>query len=113
MRMPAVSSRYLAAAAITARAESFTLDGAWPSAQLMVLSAVAFEDATRDHFQNDMGGSLKLLRVPGAAQHEVMRCRPGIVTNSEIGTVPDQRCTASRRTASGTRRTSPRRHACE
>jgi putative tryptophan/tyrosine transport system substrate-binding protein len=49
-------------------------------------------------------------RVPGAAQHErseVMRCRPGTVTNSEHGTVPDQRCTTraahSRCTASGTR----------
>jgi putative tryptophan/tyrosine transport system substrate-binding protein len=49
-------------------------------------------------------------RVPGAAQHErseVMRCRPGTVTDSEYGTVPDQRCTTravhSRCTASGTR----------
>jgi putative ABC transport system substrate-binding protein len=48
-------------------------------------------------------------RVPGAAQHErseVMRCRPGTATNSECGTVPDQRCTTraahSRCTASGT-----------
>jgi len=35
-------------------------------------------------------------RVPGAAQHEVMRCRPGIQLSSEQSTgVPDQRCTAS------------------
>jgi hypothetical protein len=47
--------------------------------------------------------------VPGAAQHErseVMRCRPGTVTNSAYGTVPDQRCTTrathSRCTTSGT-----------
>ena len=49
-------------------------------------------------------------RVPGVAQHErseVMRCRPGTVTSSEYGTVPDQRCTTraahSRCAASGTR----------
>src|SRR5580658_9926083 len=46
------------------------------------------------------------LRFPGAAQHEVVRCRPGIVTNSEytnaeLATAPDQQCTASRCTASG------------
>src|SRR6202047_4733485 len=34
----------------------------------------------------------------------VVRCRPGIVTNSESTTIPDQRCTASRCTASGKRR---------
>ena len=34
---------------------------------------------------------------------QMMRCRPGIVTNSEPGTIPDQRCTVSRCTASGTR----------
>src|SRR3569833_2089812 len=42
-----------------------------------------------------MGADERL--VPGAAQHErseVMRCRPGTVTNTEFGTVPDQRCTA-------------------
>ena len=41
-------------------------------------------------------------RVPGAAQHErseVMRCRPGTVTNSELWAVPDQRCTAPLRYA--------------
>jgi hypothetical protein len=33
-------------------------------------------------------------RFPGAAQHAVMRCRPGIVPSSEFATIPDQRCTA-------------------
>jgi hypothetical protein len=28
---------------------------------------------------------------PGAVQHEVVRCRPGILA---CGTIPDQRCTA-------------------
>src|ERR1700674_2826647 len=31
----------------------------------------------------------------------VMRCRTGIVARAEFGTVPDQRCSVSRRTASG------------
>src|SRR3984885_7233383 len=35
---------------------------------------------------------------------KVVRCRPGIVTDSEPGTIPNQRCTASRCTASGKRR---------
>ena len=39
--LPAMSSRYFATAVIIPRAESFTLDGAWPSAQLIVASAVA------------------------------------------------------------------------
>jgi len=39
------------------------------------------------------------MRFPGAAQHEVVRCRPGIVTNSEFSAIPDQRCTASLRCA--------------
>ena len=33
-------------------------------------------------------------RVLGAAQHEVMRCRPGTVPHSDFVTVPDQRLTA-------------------
>jgi putative ABC transport system substrate-binding protein len=33
----------------------------------------------------------------------VVRCRPGIVASAESGTIPDQRCTISWRTASGTR----------
>jgi hypothetical protein len=44
----------LAAAAIIARAESFTVEGACPSAQLMVLSAVELFAAVVDHFQNDI-----------------------------------------------------------
>jgi uncharacterized protein (TIGR02246 family) len=38
-------------------------------------------------------------RVPGAAQHEVVRCRPGIVKCTVSVAVPDQRCTASLRYA--------------
>jgi hypothetical protein len=40
-----------------ARAESLTVEGACPSAQLIEPSAVAFDDAVRDHFQ-------KLMSVP-------------------------------------------------
>ena len=29
-------------------------------------------------------------RFPGAAHHEVVRCRPGIATDTASGTVPDQ-----------------------
>src|SRR5690349_6757025 len=46
-----MSSRHFATAAISARAESFTADGAMPSAQLIVLSAVALLAAVCDHFQ--------------------------------------------------------------
>jgi hypothetical protein len=46
---PAMSSRYFAVAAIMARAESLTLEGACPSAQLMVESAVASAEAVCDH----------------------------------------------------------------
>jgi hypothetical protein len=46
---PEMSSRYFAVAAIMARAESLTLEGDWPSAQLMVLSAVASAEAVCDH----------------------------------------------------------------
>src|SRR5260370_35558914 len=53
--MPETSSRHSASRAIMARAESLTALGAMPSAQLTVLSAVAFDDAVRDHFQNGMG----------------------------------------------------------
>src|SRR5260370_2827081 len=53
--VPETSSRHSASRAITARAESLTALGAMPSAQLIVLSAVAFDDAVRDHFQNAMG----------------------------------------------------------
>src|SRR5262249_10912571 len=44
-----------------------------------------------------------MARVPGAAQHEVMRCRPGTVQNSEHWTVPDQHCSVTRCSASGPR----------
>src|ERR1700720_2819212 len=53
--VPETSSRHSASRAIMARAESLTALGAMPSAQLTVLSAVAFDDAVRDHFQNGMG----------------------------------------------------------
>jgi hypothetical protein len=39
----------------------------------------------------------KSLRVPGAAQREAVRCRPGTVTGSECGTVPDLRRTVTLR----------------
>ena len=48
---PATSSRYFDAAAIMARAESFTVEGACPSAQLIEPSAVALLAVVRDHFQ--------------------------------------------------------------
>ena len=46
--------------------------------------------------------------VPGAAQRRsifaaLVRCRPGTATNTASGTVPDQRCTTTCCTASGTR----------
>src|SRR5258707_14649847 len=46
---PAISSRDFAVAAIMSRAESLTLDGACPSAQLIVESAVASDEASCDH----------------------------------------------------------------
>jgi hypothetical protein len=42
---PAVSSRYFAAAAIMARMESLTADGAMPSAALIVASALELLEA--------------------------------------------------------------------
>jgi len=50
-RAPATSSRYFEAAAIMARTESLTVEGACPSAQLIEPSAVALLAAVRDHFQ--------------------------------------------------------------
>ena len=46
-------------------------------------------------------GTSRLLgrRVPGAAQHEVVRCRPGIVANSGFAKAPDQRRITSLRAA--------------
>jgi hypothetical protein len=46
-----MSSRHSAERAIMARAESFTLDGGCPSAQLIVLSAVALFAAVLDQDQ--------------------------------------------------------------
>ncbi|MGA8078183.1 MAG: hypothetical protein WB868_12430, partial [Xanthobacteraceae bacterium] len=34
-------------------------------------------------------------RFLGAAQHELMRCRTGIVSHAESGTIPVQRCIAN------------------
>src|ERR1700691_2341326 len=56
------------------------------------------------------------MRFPGAAQHHkpahgrlarpmVVRRRPGTVAIAEFETIPDQRCTVSRCTASGKRKT--------
>src|SRR5438876_8890434 len=39
-----------------------------------------------------------------ATKGPAVRCRPGTAANSVIGTVPDQRCTATRCAASGTQR---------
>src|ERR1700719_3662225 len=60
--VPEMSSRHSAIRAIMARAESLTALGAMPSAQLIVLSAVAFDDAVRDHFQNAMAHLMKKAR---------------------------------------------------
>jgi hypothetical protein len=68
---PATSSRYLAAAAIMARALSFTDEGDCPSAQLMVLSAVALLAGVCDHFQ-------KVMRVP---QKETAPCGAAFVSS--------------------------------
>jgi hypothetical protein len=56
---PATSSRYFDAAAIMARAESLTVEGACPSAQLIEPSAVALLAAVRDHFQKLIVGPQK------------------------------------------------------
>jgi hypothetical protein len=40
------------------------------------------------------GKSLPGGHIPGAARHEVMCCRTGIVTNAEFLTIPDQRSSA-------------------
>jgi hypothetical protein len=65
--VPDTSSRHLAAAAIMARALSFTEDGAWPSAQLTVLSAVALVAAVFDHFQKDIKPPKQQRPLVGAA----------------------------------------------
>jgi hypothetical protein len=33
-------------------------------------------------------------QFPGAAQHAMLRCRPGIVTRAEFAKIQDPRCTA-------------------
>ena len=63
---PATSSRYFDAAAIMARAESFTVEGACPSAQLIEPSAVALLTAVRDHFQKLIVGPQKQAAPFGA-----------------------------------------------
>jgi hypothetical protein len=40
-------------------------------------------------------------RFPGAAQHAMLRRRPGIVTRTEFAMIPDQQCNGARCTASG------------
>ncbi len=42
-------------------------------------------------FHGDLLSRCDVTGVPGAAQCEAVSRRPGIVTNSEPGTVPDQR----------------------
>jgi hypothetical protein len=69
---PATSSRYFDAAAIMARAESFTVEGACPSAQLIEPSAVALLAAVRDHFQKLIVGPQK--QKPRQAGPQDDRC---------------------------------------
>jgi hypothetical protein len=64
---PATSSRYFEAAAIIARAESLTVEGACPSAQLIEPSAVALLAAVRDHFQKLIVGPPKTKAPPSGA----------------------------------------------
>src|SRR5712671_3614890 len=52
-----MSSRHFATAAISARDESFTADGAMPSAQLTVESAVALFTGVLDHLKTGMNCS--------------------------------------------------------
>ena len=63
---PPTSSRYFEAAAIMARAESLTVEGACPSAQLIEPSAVALLAAVRDHFQKLIVGPQKQAAPFGA-----------------------------------------------
>ena len=68
-----MSSRYFAAAAIMARAESFTVEGAWPSAQLIVPSALALLLAVFDHLKKDIACTSK--QKPLA---RFFKIRPGV-----------------------------------
>jgi hypothetical protein len=61
---------------------------------MVVLRGAREADCAADAYWSNGPEKGSRPRFPGAAQHEVMRCRPGIVTNSERETIPDQRCTA-------------------
>src|SRR5262245_55569310 len=92
--IPATSSRYFAAAAIMARAESFTVDGAWPSAQLIVASAVALLLAVLDHLKKLMVSASKRRPLAGpfekrgdrgvSARSFLRRWRAGALVLDEI-----------------------------
>src|SRR5262245_21919054 len=69
--VPATSSRYFAATAIMARAESFTVEGAWPSAQLIVASAVALLLAVLDHLKKLMLSASRMTAPRGAVRKAV------------------------------------------
>jgi hypothetical protein len=56
--VPLMSSRHLATDAISARAESFTAEGAMPSAQFTLLSAVALFDGVFDQLCTPVGIAL-------------------------------------------------------
>src|SRR5262245_14781114 len=71
LMVPATSSRYFAAAAIMARAESFTVEGAWPSAQLIVASAVALLLAVLDHLKKLMVSASRMTAPGGAVRKAV------------------------------------------
>src|SRR5579862_5550488 len=72
--VPEISSRHSAMRAIMARAESLIALGAMPSAQLTVESALALEDAVRDHFQNGIGSPRMKKARAGLAQAWQTRC---------------------------------------
>src|SRR6188472_2623635 len=94
---PAMSSRYFAAAAIMARAESFTVEGAWPSAQLIVPSALALLLAIFDHLKKDIAcprkakgpcravrsGNRVISRFSGASRLRLARA--GMFVLNEVG----------------------------
>ena len=86
---PATSSRYFEAAAIMARAESLTVEGACPSAQLIEPSAVALLAAVRDHFQKLIVGPQKT-KAPrsgaeGDARVEAVFSQPGLMRCARTG----------------------------
>jgi len=65
-------------------------------------------DMTRKELTDFVGEKVAWEHVSRARRStkrsEVVRRRPGIVTDAESRAIPDQRCTASRCTASGKRR---------